>query len=108
MIHVPETTRPIVARLKRLDTQSLECRLTSAPPVKLVEGREVRLKFRLALYRKEYFDLTARIEHLDSDAPGGMSLSMRFTKVSDADLSAIESFVEDMSELRRAARSVEE
>jgi anti-anti-sigma factor len=104
MIHVPETTRPIVARLRRLDTQSLECRLTSGPPVKLAEGREVRLKFRLALYRKEYFDVTARIERIEAGAPGGTGLVLRFTRMSDEDRAAIESFVEDMSELRRAAR----
>jgi anti-anti-sigma factor len=107
MIHVPETTRPIVARLKRLDSNALECRLTSGPPVKLAEGREVRLKFRLALYRKEYFDLAARIERIDSGTPGGTGLALRFTKVSDEDRAAIESFVEDMSELRRAARDAE-
>jgi anti-sigma B factor antagonist len=108
MIHVPETTRPIVARLKRLDSTSLECRLTSGPPIKLIEGREVRLKFRLALYRKEYFDLAARIERIEAGAPGGTSLSLHFTKVSAVARSAIDSFVEDMSERRRAARGAEE
>ena len=69
----------------------------------LVSGREVRLKFRLALYRKEFFDVSARIESAEI-ADGSTTLSMHFTKVSDDDREAIESFVSDMKDLRDAAR----
>ncbi|MGQ0553942.1 MAG: STAS domain-containing protein [Planctomycetota bacterium] len=102
MIYVPESPRPIIARLRRLDADTLECKLPG-PPAKLIDGREVRLKFRLPLYRREYFELSARIEHAQAEA-AGTSLSLRFTQVTPEDAQAIASFVADMSELRRAAR----
>ena len=102
MIHVPEEHKPIVARLKRLETDTIDC-LVPAGHDKLVAGREVRLKFRLPLYRKEFFEVSARIERLEDDDKGAV-LSMHFTKMSDDDRAAIESFVADMRELRDAAR----
>jgi len=102
LIHVPENARPHVARLRRLDVDSLECRLAGSPP-KLVAGRELRLKFRLPLYRKEYFELDARIEQAQSDADG-TTLQLRFTDVDPDDAADIGRFVADMSELRKAAR----
>lgn len=102
MIHVPEETRPLVARLQRLDADTIDCRLTK-PADKLVQGREVGLKFRLPLYRKEFFELKARIEAIE-ESPTGAILSMRLTQVSEADRADIESFVDDMGELRKAAR----
>lgn len=102
MIHVPEATRPIVARLRRLEADSIECRMTGDAS-KLVSGRELRLKFRLPLYRKEYFELSARIE--TAETHGDVTqLVMHFTDVSPADRTAIEGFVNDMQELRDAAR----
>ncbi len=102
MIHTPEASRPQVARLRRLDTDIMECKLPVAAD-KLVPGREVRLKFRLPLYRKEFFDLSARIESSDQAAAGTV-LTLRFTKVSPEDSAAIAKFVADMNELRKAAR----
>lgn len=98
MIHVPKDTRPCVARLTRLDTEVLECRITK-PDDRLVKGREVRLKFRLPLYRKEFFELSARIEEASDEA-----LSLRYTQVSDDDRAAIERFVTDMGDLRKEVR----
>jgi anti-anti-sigma factor len=103
LIHTPEAPRPQVARLRRLDTDTMDCKLPEGPG-KLVPGREVRLKFRLPLYRKEFFDLSARIEAADQSA-GGTLLTLRFTRVSPEDSAAIASFVADMGELRKAARS---
>jgi len=102
MIHAPDAPRPQVARLRRLDTDTMDCRLAEAAE-SLTEGRDVRLKFRLPLYRKEYFDLSARIVKVES-SPSGTLLSLRFIKVAPEDRAAIESFVADMSELRKAAR----
>ena len=102
MIHVPESNRPHVARIRRLDNDAIECRLTGAVG-KLVTGREVRLKFRLPLYRKEFFELGARIEQIQS-GDDGTSMLLRFTQVNEADKSDIARFVADMSELRKAAR----
>jgi len=102
MIHVPEESHPIVARLRRLEDDTIECRLAASHD-KLVQGRELRLKFRLPLYRKEFFDVSARIEHRETDG-AGLLLSLRFTRVSNDDRAAIESFVHDMRELRDAAR----
>jgi anti-anti-sigma factor len=102
MIHIPESTRTQVAKMTRLDSDSLECRLNK-PPDKLVHGRTVQLKFRLPLYRKEYFEPAARIEAVESGT-AGTTLAMRFTEISPDDQAAIESFVADMNELRRAAR----
>ncbi len=101
-IYAPESTRPQVARLKRLDGDGMEARLPGAAG-KLVQGRQVRLKFRLPLYRKEFFELDARIERVEG-AGGDTLLALRFTTMSDEDRRAIESFVSDMAELRRAAR----
>lgn len=102
MIHIPESTRTQVAKMTRLDAESLECRLNK-PPDKLVHGRTVQLKFRLPLYRREYFEPSARIESVESGS-GTTNLTMRFTEISDDDQAAIENFVSDMNELRRAAR----
>ncbi|HZL99669.1 MAG TPA: STAS domain-containing protein [Planctomycetota bacterium] len=103
MIHVPEVPRPIVGRLKRLDQAGLECRIASMPAIKLADGRELRLKFRLPLYRREYFELEALVDRVEPSA-GGVTLGVRFGRMSDEDRSAIESFVSDMNELRKAAR----
>lgn len=103
MIHVPENPRPIVGRLKRLDQIGLEARLTGAPPVKFVDGRELRLKFRLPLYRREYFELEAVVDRIEPSA-GGLTLGVRFTEMTDEDRQAIGGFVDDMNELRKAAR----
>ncbi len=102
MISVPEESRPIVARLKRLDADSIDCRI-ARPADKLVPGREVKLKFRLPLYRREYFELSARIETVE-ESGGSTVLAMHITKISDADRDAIASFLDDMGELRKAAR----
>ncbi len=102
MIFVPESPRPQVARIRRLDADTIECRLPS-PPGKLVSGREVRLKFRLPAYRKEYFELSGRIERVE-DLDGGCALSLRFTRVSPEDRADIQRFLDDMGDLRRAAR----
>jgi anti-sigma B factor antagonist len=102
MIHTPDGTRPQVARLRRLDTDSIECKLAEGSG-KLATGTEVRLKFRLPLYRKEFFDLTARVTNAEA-SKGGTLVTMHFTKVSPEDSAAIASFVADMGELRKAAR----
>ena len=102
MIHLPEVNRPVVARLRRLEKDSIDCQVPASNEA-LVEGRAVRLKFRLPLYRKEFFDLNARIERVQVD-PASTTISMHFTKVSDEDRTAIESFVADMNDLRDAAR----
>jgi len=103
MIHVPESTRPVVARLTRLDADALSCRLASRAGG-LTEGRGLRLKFRLPLYRKEYFDVAGRVERIEEPADGGVEVTLRLVEMSDEDREAIERFVKDMTELRRAAR----
>jgi anti-anti-sigma factor len=103
MIHVPELPRPLVGRLKRLDQSGLECRLASAPPDVFADGRELRLKFRLPLYRREYFELSALVDRVEASA-GGLTVGLRFAEMADEDRAAIESFVADMNELRKAAR----
>jgi anti-anti-sigma factor len=102
LLHVPESPRPLVARIRRLDADMLECRLAS-PGVKLTAGREVSLKFRLPLYRKDFFELTAKVDSVE-DGPGGTALALRFTRVSAADRADIQKFLDDMGDLRRAAR----
>jgi anti-anti-sigma factor len=102
MIHIPSVSRPVVARLRKLEKDSMDCRAPGGNE-QLVQGREVRLKFRLPLYRKEFFDVSARIERADPDG-SSCQLSLHFTKVSSEDQEAIASFVEDMKELRNAAR----
>lgn len=102
ILHVPESPRPLVARIRRLDADTLECRLAT-PAVKLTRGKDVRLKFRLPLYRKDFFDLAARVDSVE-DGPGGTSLGLRFTKVSAEDRADIQKFLDDMGDLRRAAR----
>jgi anti-anti-sigma factor len=103
MIHLPEMPRPLVGRLKRLEQSGLECRLASAPPDVFTDGRELRLKFRLPLYRREYFELSALVDRVEASA-GGLTLGLRFAEMADEDRAAIESFVADMNELRKAAR----
>jgi len=102
MIYAPESPRPQVARIKRLDSDTIECRM-AAPPGKLAEGREVRLKFRLPIYRKEFFELSGRIERVEP-ADGGCVLGLRFTRISPEDQADIKKFLDDMGDLRRAAR----
>ncbi len=103
MIIVPEETRPTVARLARLDADGMECRIAGKPKSQLTHGRAVSLKFRLQLYRKDYFELGARIE-ASAETDGQTVLTLRFLDVSATDAADIERFVADMNELRRAAR----
>jgi len=63
----------------------------------------MRLKFRLPLYRKEFFDIKARIETISEEA-NGMMACLRYTDVSSDDRAAIERFLDDMEDLREAAR----
>jgi len=102
LLIVPESPRPLVARIRRLDADALDCRL-AAPAAKLTSGRDLRIKFRLPLYRKDFFDLAARVDRVE-DAAGGSTVSLRFTKVSPEDRADIQRFVDDMGDLRRAAR----
>jgi anti-anti-sigma factor len=98
MIHPPGQTRPLVARLRKLDADQLECRLPN-PSAELVHGREMRLKFRLPLYRKEWFELKARIEQVGAEGDQTV-VSMRLTEVSEVDQADIQRFVDDMNALR--------
>ncbi|HTE06815.1 MAG TPA: STAS domain-containing protein [Planctomycetota bacterium] len=102
MIHLPDSERPQVARLRRLDTNTIDCKLADGPG-KLAAGRDVKLKFRLPLYRKEFFDISARVESVETAGDSAL-VTLRFTKVSPEDSAAIASFVADMTELRKAAR----
>lgn len=102
MIHVPGETRPIVARLRKLEMESLQCRMPDGAPA-LAQGRELRLKFRLPLYRKEYFELSGRVEQT-TEENGQAIVTLHITEASDEDRQAIEAFVDDMRELRDAAR----
>ena len=102
MISIPGETGVVVGRLKRLDVDAIECRVDKAVD-KFVHGRQVELKFRLPLYRKEYFELKARVESCDANDNGAV-VGMHFTEVSDDDRADIETFVDDMGELRKAAR----
>lgn len=101
MISVPGESGTVVGRVRRLDVDAMDCRVDRLGD-KVVPGREVRLKFRLPLYRKEFFELKARIEGIE---PSGSSklVSLHFTDIDDADRADIQSFVKDMGELRRAA-----
>ena len=76
---------------------------SGADTSKLVQGRELQLKFRLPLYRKEFFEVSARIETVTSEGDA-CDLTMHFTQMSDDDRHDIEGFVTDMQELRDAAR----
>ncbi len=102
MIHAVGAARPQVARLRRLDADTMDCKVAEAS-ADLAEGADVRLKFRLPLYRKEYFELSARVVKVDTSA-SGCQLTLRFIKVSPEDRAAMERFVSDMGELRKAAR----
>jgi anti-anti-sigma factor len=102
MIHIPGQSKPVVARLRKLLAETIECRVPTGTS-DMVAGRELRLKFRLPLYRKEFFDISARIETVAEEANGIMAC-MRYTKVSDEDRAAIERFLDDMDDLREAAR----
>lgn len=102
MIHPPGDARTIVARLRKLDAEELDCRVPGGS-AELVHGREMRLKFRLKHYRKEWFDLKARIETVHEDGEV-TTVTFRLTKVSDEDRQAIQRFVDDMNDLRDAAR----
>ncbi|RKY22188.1 MAG: hypothetical protein DRQ55_01785 [Planctomycetota bacterium] len=99
MITPPGQTRPIVGHLRKLDSDTLECRVPSTSP-ELVHGREMKLKFRLPLYRKEFFELKARIERSGSDGDQAF-VSLRLTEVSDVDRADIQRFVDDMNDLRK-------
>ena len=102
MVHIPGQTKPVVARLRKLLAETIECRLPTGTS-DMVSGRELRLKFRLPLYRKEFFDINARIETAAEDS-NGMLVTLRYTKMSDEDREAIGNFLDDMNDLREAAR----
>ena len=106
IIHVPGEDRPTVARLSRLDAGAIECRISGTGHSHLVEGRKARVKFRLPLYRKEYFELTGRIESVN-ESSGSTETAFRLLEVSPEDQGDIERFMADMADLRQAARETE-
>lgn len=102
MISAPGQTKPVVGRMRTLERDGVECRVPAVTS-DMVRGREMRLKFRLPRYRKDWFDLKARIESV-AEETGHAMLGLRFTDVSPQDLEDIERFLDDMDDLREAAR----
>ncbi len=99
MISMPGNTGTIVGHIKKLDVDDMMCRVDKMNEG-IVPGRAVKLKFRLKLYRKEFFELKARVETIEKSGPAH-DLSLHFTDISDADRADIESFVKDMINLRK-------
>lgn len=98
MISVPGGPGTIVGHIKQLDTDAMVCRVEKIHEG-IVPGRTLSLKFRLKLYRKEFFELKARVETLEKSG-AAHDLGLHFTDISDADRADIESFVQDMKNLR--------
>ena len=104
MIHPKgESGAPIIGRIRMLDEKGIHFE-TDDQSVKLDDGAEVRLKFRLPLYRKShYFDMTAKVSEVVHSTSGVM-VSTEFDHVFDEDRTSIVQFVKDMQFLRKEAR----
>jgi anti-sigma B factor antagonist len=67
-------------------------------------GSEIRLKFRLPLFRKShYFDASARIRKMLHSATC-TRITAKFTQIPEEDQASISQFVKDMQFLRKEAR----
>jgi len=102
MLRAAGISKPLVCRLRTLAPEFMEVEAPKADSG-LVEGREVQLRFRLALYSRDFFDLKARISSVTTVA-GRTKLSLRFTQIDKAEQEAIDRFCDDIRALRDAAR----
>jgi anti-anti-sigma factor len=104
LVHLPgETSAPLVGRIRKLeeDRTRFETQETEIP---ISSGSEVRLKFRLPLFRKShYFDITAKITDMVHSSTG-VSVAAEFTHIFEEDRKSIAQFVQDMQFLRKEAR----
>ena len=96
----------LVGRTRKLEEHGIVFETAGVKSV-LGAGSEVRLKFRLPLYRKShYFDIIAEITEA-VHTTGDITFTARFTHMSDDDQKSIAQFVKDMQFLRREANSSE-
>ena len=111
--------RPVeIGRIRQLDDHGIEFEwnasktgLQNADVQKLLEpGTQLRLKFKIPLAKKDYFELTGRVEHSELPRRGiGIRVRAKFGQVGEGDRKALAQFVNDMrflkNELRQATES---
>lgn len=107
LVHpVGQSGSPVVGRIRKLEEEGIAFE-TEEIEIKMMVGSEVRLKFRLPLFRKShYFDITAVITEMVHSTTGAM-ITTQFTHIFDEDRNSIAQFVRDMQFLRREAKEAE-
>lgn len=95
-----------VAKIKNLAEDGIKF-TTSAQPSLFESGTKVKVKFRLPLFRKNYFfEIDCAVASTSSES-GGQTVFAEFQDISDDDQRAIADFVREMRLLRDEAHSAE-
>lgn len=64
-------------------------------------GSDVQLKFQVKMIKRSFFDLTAAVEGAEPAGDGGVRITAKFKKITDADRDALSQFAADMAFLKR-------
>lgn len=104
MVHpVGESGSPVIGRIRKLDEDGLVFE-TEQTEVAMETGAQIRLKFRLPLFKKShYFDLTAEVSETVHSS-SGLMITSKFAHIFEEDRKSITQFVKDMQFLRKEAR----
>jgi len=105
MVHLlGENSIPVIGRIRMLDEDGIHFE-TEEHDIKIKGDSEVRLKFRLPLFRKShYFDITAKVQEVVHSSAGIM-ISTKFDHIFEDDRESISQFVKDMQFLRKEANN---
>ncbi|MBZ0153983.1 MAG: STAS domain-containing protein [Planctomycetes bacterium] len=64
-------------------------------------GGDVQLKFQVKMIKKSYFELAATVEATEPTSDGGVRVTARFKKITEADRDSLAQFAADMAFLKR-------
>jgi anti-anti-sigma factor len=62
---------------------------------------EVNLKFQVRMLKKTFFEVSGKVTACEATGDGGVKVGVVFTKISEADRSALGQFADDMAFLKR-------
>lgn len=104
LIHLPGEERPpLIGVIRKLEENRIIFE-TDETRLQKIQGTDVRLKFRLPLFKKShYFDVKAKITKMVHAATGTL-INADIIQLTDEDRTSIAQFVQDMRFLRKEAQ----
>jgi anti-anti-sigma factor len=64
-------------------------------------GSDVQLKFQVKMIKKSFFDLVTTVDNVEPAGDGGIRVTAKYKKITDADREALSQFAADMAFLKR-------